>query len=67
MQIIWTEYFKYRVELRGFDLERIEEVLRHGTERYYDTATGRLVVVGNDTNILIIVPYEKMSLTLLSQ
>jgi hypothetical protein len=59
MQIIWTEYFKYRVKLREFHLERIEEILRYSTERYYDTSTDRLVVVGSDANIMIIVPYEQ--------
>jgi hypothetical protein len=57
-QIIWTDYFKYRVELRGFNLSNVEEILRYSTERYYDTATERLVVVGKDASILIIIPHE---------
>ena len=58
-EIVWTDYFKYRVELRGFNLSNIEEVLRYSTERYYDTATDRLIVVGKDASVLIVVPYEK--------
>lgn len=57
-KIIWTDYFKYKVGLRGFNLSRIEEILRYSTERYYDTATDRLVVVGKDANILIMIPHE---------
>ncbi len=59
MQIIWTEYFKYRAALREFDLGRIEEILMYSNERYYDTSTDRLVVVGHDGNIMIIIPYEQ--------
>lgn len=42
IKIIWTEYFKYRVNLRGFNLENIEDILRYSTERYYDCSTDRL-------------------------
>jgi hypothetical protein len=59
MQIIWTDYFKYRVKLRGFNLVNIEEILRYSTERYYDCATDRLVVVGNDEKTMVLIPYEK--------
>ena len=38
--VIWTEYFKYRARLRGFDLAIIEEIVRFSEERYFDTATG---------------------------
>jgi hypothetical protein len=27
--IIWTSYLKYRAELRGFELSKIENILRH--------------------------------------
>jgi hypothetical protein len=59
MKIVWTDYFKYRVNLRGFSLSGIEEILRYSNERYYDCATDRLVVVGNDANVMVIIPYEK--------
>ena len=57
-QIYWTDYFKYRVKLRGFNLENVEEILRYGTERYCDTATNRLVVIGKDANVLVMIPHE---------
>lgn len=57
-EIIWTDYFKYRVKLRGFNLSSIEEILRYSTERYYDTATDRLVVVGKDANVLVMIPHD---------
>jgi hypothetical protein len=47
--IIWTDYLKYRVALRGFDLEKLEAIVRHSTERYFDTETERHVVVGDIT------------------
>ncbi len=56
--VIWTEYFKYRVKLRGFDLSNVEEIIRYSTERYYDTATDRLVVVGKDASIIVVIPHE---------
>ena len=56
--VIWTEYFRYRAKLRGFNLSNIEEILRYSTERYYDTARDRLVVIGKDSNILVMIPHE---------
>ena len=58
IEIVWTDYFKYRVELRGFDLQRVEEILKYSTERYYDTATDRLVVVGKDDSVVVMIPHE---------
>ncbi|MBF0411829.1 MAG: hypothetical protein HQK70_03850 [Desulfamplus sp.] len=57
-QIVWTDYFKYRAKLRGFNLSNVEEILRYSNERYYDTATGRVVVIGKDTNLMVMIPYE---------
>lgn len=57
-KIIWTDYFQYRVNLRGFSLSDIEDIIRNGTERYFDTVTNRLVVVGKDSNVLVMIPYE---------
>ena len=56
--IIWTDYMKYRAKLRGFKLSKIENILRHSAERYLDTATQRLIVVGKYDDILVIIPYE---------
>ncbi|MEW6214421.1 MAG: hypothetical protein AB1478_04335 [Nitrospirota bacterium] len=50
---------KYRAELRGFELSKIENILRHSGERYFDTATRRLIVVGKHDDRLVIIPYEK--------
>ncbi|KOR31583.1 hypothetical protein TI05_12615 [Achromatium sp. WMS3] len=57
-QIIWTDYFKYKVKLRGFNLLHVEEIIRYSNERYYDNVTGRFVVVGKDANIMIMIPHE---------
>ncbi len=56
--VVWTEYMRYRVRLRGFDLAKVEDIVRYATERYFDTATGRLVVVGRHDKVLVMIPYE---------
>jgi len=56
--IIWTEYLQYRAELRGFDLARLERIIRHSSERYFDTVTGRTIVVGRHNKQLVMIPYE---------
>ncbi len=58
MKIIWTDYLKYRVKLRGFNLANIEEIIRYSSERYYDTSTDRWVVIGKDSSILVMIPHE---------
>ena len=58
MEVAWTEYFRYRATLRGFDLDRIEEILKHSTERCVDTATDRRIAVGRCGRALVLVPYE---------
>ncbi len=58
MQIVWTSYLRYRARVRGFDLERIAEVLRYSNERYYDTRTGRFVAIGRCGKPLCAIPYE---------
>lgn len=58
-KVAWTEYLKYRARLRGFDPEIIEQIVRFSEERYFDTATQRMVVVGRHGNLLIMVPYEQ--------
>lgn len=59
ISIIWTTYMKYRANLRGFDLAKIDEILRYSAERYFDTATQRNVVVGKHGDRLVLIPYEK--------
>lgn len=57
--IIWTDYMKHRAELRGFELSKIENILRHSAERYLDTAVQRLIVAGKHDDRLVVIPYEK--------
>ena len=57
-RIIWTDYMRYRAELRGFDLAKIERIIRFSPERYLDTATGRRVVAGRHDVALVLIPYE---------
>ena len=56
--IIWTEYLQYRAELRGFDLTKLESIIRHSSERYFDTETRRAIVVGRHHKQLVMIPYE---------
>ena len=41
--IVWTEYMKYRLRLRGYDLATVEQILRYSSERqgHGDRACGR--------------------------
>ena len=57
--IVWTEYMKYRMSLRGYDPEKVEYLLRYSSERYIDTVTGRAVVIGRHENLLVMIPYER--------
>jgi hypothetical protein len=58
IQIAWTDYMKYRARLRGFDLAKIEHIVRYSGERYVDTVTGRLITVGRLDDVLVIIPCE---------
>ncbi|HYG61881.1 MAG TPA: hypothetical protein VEL74_04830 [Thermoanaerobaculia bacterium] len=58
-EVIWTEYLKYRAALRGFDPENIEQIVKFSQERYFDTATQRMVAVGRDRHQLVMIPYEE--------
>ena len=49
---------KYKARLRGFDLVKIEAIVRYSTERYLDTETGRWVAIGHHDNQLVVIPYE---------
>lgn len=59
LNFIWSDYIKYRVQLRGFDLEKIEEILRFSEEIYFDTATHRMISIGRHNDILVMIPYEE--------
>ena len=58
---IWSEYLRHRAESRGFDLAKIERILRHSGERYFDTVTNRTVAVGRHDDRLVMIPYEKIA------
>jgi len=58
-EIVWTDYMKYRLGLRGFDLATVEHIVRYSTERYIDTVTGRFVAVGRHDKRLVMIPYER--------
>jgi hypothetical protein len=57
--IVWSEYMNYRAELRGFELPKIENVIRFSPERYLDTVTNRRIVVGWHDKNLVLIPYDK--------
>jgi len=57
--ITWTNYMKYRAKLRGFDLAKIEDIIRYSTERYFDTITQRTIVVGRHDDKLVLIPYDE--------
>ncbi|MCW5882055.1 MAG: hypothetical protein KIS91_14085 [Anaerolineae bacterium] len=54
----WTEYLRDRAALRGFDLALLENIVQYSTERYFDTETGRHVVVVRHDDQLILIPFE---------
>lgn len=58
MIVQWTDYMKYKSKLRGFDFTTIDEIVKYSPERYFDTVTGRRVVVGRYENHLVMIPYE---------
>jgi len=58
IEIIWTDYMKYRAKLRGFDLAKIEHIVRYSGERYFDTMTRRLIAVGRIDDLLVIIPCD---------
>lgn len=49
---------KYRANLRGFELEQLEIIVRFYGERYYDTVTGNQIVVGKHNQDLVVILYE---------
>ena len=62
--IVWTEYMKYRLSLRGYDLATVEQILRYSSERYVDTVTARVVVIGRHEKLIVMIPYELKGRTL---
>ena len=64
--IVWTEYMKYRLSLRGYVLTTVEQILRYSSERYMDTVTERVVAIGRHEKLLVMIPYELKVCTLTS-
>jgi len=56
--IIWTNYMQYRAKLRGFDLAQLEQIMTRSTERYYDTESGRVIVIGRHNSALVMIPCD---------
>lgn len=52
-QIEWSDYMKYRINLRGFNLKKIENILRYSDERYFDTITQRNIAIGRHDRLLV--------------
>jgi len=53
MIVKWTDYLKYKSKLRGFDLAKVEDIVKYSPERYSDTVTGRRVAIGLHENKLL--------------
>jgi hypothetical protein len=62
--IVWTEYMKYRLILRGYDIATVEHILRYSSERYVDTVSGRMITIGRHEKLLVMIPYEQKGATL---
>jgi len=58
-EILWTDYMKYRLDLRGYYSETVEYIVRYTSERYIDSVTGRLVAIGKHDKRLVMIPYEQ--------
>lgn len=58
MDCIWSDYLKYKAELRKFSLDEIEKIVKYSKERYFDTNTQRLIVIGKHDNRLVMIPCE---------
>jgi hypothetical protein len=49
----------YKAKLRGFELNKLEHILRYSPERYFDIATQRMITVGRHDESLVMIPYEQ--------
>ena len=56
--LVWTDYFEYRIKLRGFDRAILEAIVQYSSERYFDTETQRNIVVGRHYSDLVMIAYE---------
>lgn len=53
-----TDYFKYRINLRNYDLTIIKKIIKYSEERYLDSETGRNILIGNHKKKLVLIAYE---------
>jgi len=58
MKIVWTDYLRFKVKQRGFDFDKIENIVRYSSERYSDIVTGRRIAIGQHGAKLVMIPYE---------
>ena len=63
-QIIISDYLSYRARIRTFDLDVIEQIARYSEERYFDTVTQRMIVIGKHADQLVMIPYEETDETI---
>lgn len=59
VQIVWTDYMKYRMRLRGYNAALVEDIVKYSSERYIDSVTGSYVAIGRYGNDCVMIPYEK--------
>jgi len=57
--LVWSEYIKHRAGFRRFELAKIEDIIRYSRERYFDTITRRMIVVGKHDDRLVMIPYQR--------
>ena len=59
-----SDYLSYRARIRTFDLDAIEQIVRYSEERYFDTVTQRMIVIGKHADQLVMIPYEETDETI---
>jgi hypothetical protein len=55
---ILTEYFRFRLQLKKYEFDKMFGIIKCSIEKYYDTETGRTVVIGKHIDKLVLIPYE---------
>jgi hypothetical protein len=59
VQVVWTDYMQFRAKHRGYQLNKIEEIVRYSAERYFDTVTHRQQVVGKHDKRLVVIAMDR--------
>ena len=47
------------MEVRNYNKEKIEHIIRFSSERYFDTETRRFVIIGKHDHRVVIIPIDK--------